>query len=156
MKRAILTSGLPGAGKSTIIKRCYSSFLETAVLVDPDKFKAEHPDYDPKNPSALHEWSSMEAKKLMMSTMVEGKNLIIDGTGTNSEKMVKQIKDLQGMGYEVELLYVQVSLKTSLKRNAERERSVPESLVREKAELISVAFEITSRYADKVTVIDNN
>jgi len=104
----------------------------------------------------LHEWSSMEAKKLMMSTMVEGKNLIIDGTGTNSEKMVKQIKDLQGMGYEVELLYVQVSLKTSLKRNAERERSVPESLVREKAELISVAFEITSRYADKVTVIDNN
>ena len=42
-----------------------------------------------------------------------------------------------------------------LKRNAERERNVPEEIIYEKYETITTAFEIISSYAD-VRVINND
>lgn len=156
MKKAILTSGLPAAGKSTVIKQQYEGFLKDATLIDPDEILKEHKDYNPSNPQPLHEWSKQEAKKRMNRAMADGRNLVIDGTGTNAEKMVKWIKDLQAYGYEVILVFVKVSIKTSIQRNAARERNVPEWVIREKAEVISTSFEITSSYVDKVVVINND
>jgi predicted kinase len=156
MKKAILTMGLGGAGKSTIIDRDYAEFKNIATLIDPDRIKEEKEDYDPKQPEVYHVWSKEEAKKRMMTAMVNGENLIIDGTGTNVEKMAKWINELQVMGYTVELLYVQVSLQTALCRNSQRDRVVPEHIIREKADFISTAFEILSSRANIVTVKNND
>ena len=134
----------------------FADELENYTLVDPDVEKQNHPEYDPNHPEILHQWSKERANQKRLQAMSNGDNLIIDGTGTNAEKMVKYINDLQALGYEVTLLFVSVTLKTSLKRNAQRERTVPEHIVREKAEVITTSFEIVSRYADKVRVIDNN
>ncbi|MGM0409122.1 MAG: zeta toxin family protein [Bacillota bacterium] len=155
-KHAILTMGLPGAGKSYILNRDFETEVEEYVMVDPDLEKQQHPEYDPENPAAIHEWSKKQANKKRYNAIANDKNMIIDGTGTNSEKMVKRIVELQSAGYTTEVVYVQVSLQTSLKRNAQRPRTVPENIIREKAELISTSFEIISRYADEITVIDNN
>ena len=70
--------------------------------------------------------------------------------------MYKQITELQSNQYEVEILYVSVSLKTSLERNAKRERNVPEAIILEKFDTITYAFEILSKLSDKVTVISND
>lgn len=153
--KALLTMGLPGAGKSHVLSTRYADFCQSAVMVDPDLIKQEKPDYDPKNPAVHHEWSKQEAKKRQMLAMVNGQNLVIDGTGTNVEKMVKQIRDLESMGYEVEVVYVRVKLTTSIQRNASRERTVPVEIIMEKHELISTAFEILSGYAN-VTVVNND
>jgi len=155
-RKAKMTMGLPGAGKSYIIERDYSEFKEQATIIDPDLEKKNHPDYDPENPAKVHEWSKRKAKARMAEAMVEGENMIIDGTGTNAEKMVRWIGELHSAGYEVELVYVSVKLKTALKRNQQRERVVPEEIILEKADLISTSFEIVSRYVDQVTVIEND
>jgi len=42
--------GLPAAGKSTWVK----ANLPSDFVVDPDAIKANHDDYDPKDPAALH------------------------------------------------------------------------------------------------------
>jgi len=154
--KAILTMGLPASGKSYTIKKHYSDFQENAVLIDPDEIKKTHPDYDPKNVQPIHSWSKKIAKQKMLRAIANEENMIIDGTGTNSEKMVKWIKDLQAQGYTTEIVYVKVSMKTSLKRNRQRERFVPEEIIREKAEFISTSFDILSSIADEITVIDNN
>jgi len=49
-----------------------------------------------------------------------------------------------------------VSLATAIARNAARERSVPEQVIRDKAEVIATSFEIVGRYADEVIVIAND
>lgn len=154
MKKAVLTMGLPGAGKSYVLNENYD--LNNFVLIDPDEIKKEQHDYDPKRPEVYHEWSKKEAKIRTQIAIYNQQNIIIDGTGTNVEKMYKQIKDLQIEGYEVELLYVKVKLQTSLERNAKRERTVPQNIIFEKYETITYAFEILSGIADIVTVINND
>lgn len=156
MAHAILTMGLPGSGKSTTLQNRYGDQLDDYVLIDPDAHKERHPDYDPKNPSALHDWSKKMAEADLANAVAADANVIIDGTGTNAEKMVQRITRLQVAGYTTTVLYVTVSLKTALARNAARTRTVPESLVREKAELISTSFEIVAGYADEVLAIAND
>lgn len=150
---AVLTMGLPGAGKSTVIARMG---LDTMPVVDPDRIKEGHPDYDPKNPEALHDWSKRQAEAAISNLVADGSDLLIDGTGTNVEKMVRRAQDLQAAGYTVKVLYVQVSLQTALARNAARERTVPEYVVRDKAEAISTAAEIVARYVDMFVTVPND
>lgn len=141
--------GGPAAGKSTVRK---ARFAEMAV-VDCDIIKAGHPDYDPKNPSALHAWSSAAATRQFYAALASGTDVVFDGTGSTAEKYVKFIQDAQAAGYETEVCYVTVSLKTAIARNAARERSVPVEVVREKHSLIATSFDIVSRFADRVTVV---
>ena len=151
----IFTMGLPGAGKSTVIKK--NKIGEGATVIDPDAVKETHPDYDPKDPQALHVWSKKITDKQFADACFAGEGkFIIDGTGTNAEKMVGKMRQAQSAGFTCKLLYVQVSLATSLKRNAARERNVPEYVVREKSEDIATSFDIVARYADEVTVISND
>jgi predicted ABC-type ATPase len=151
---AIFTQGLPGAGKSFVISNEYG---EADLVIDPDAVKESHPDYDPKCPEALHAWSKEITEGQFRAAMVDPVNvLVVDGTGTNSEKMVRKIKEVQAAGYEAHLLYVKVSLETSLARNAARERNVPEYVVREKAEDIETAHEIVAAYVDVTKIVNND
>lgn len=153
-KKAILTMGLPGAGKSYILHKNYD--MSQYTMIDPDEIKQEKEDYDPKHPEVYHEWSKKEAKMRTAMAIYKEENIIIDGTGTNVEKMYKQIKDLQAEGYEVTLLYVKVALKTSLERNAKRERTVPQEIIYEKFETIEYAYDILSGVADEIRIIVND
>ncbi len=151
----VFTMGLPGAGKSTTLGRL--GLLDTHTVIDPDAFKAAHPDYDPKNPAALHAWSSNRAEQQFLGAIAAGEGLwIVDGTGTNSDKMVRRMRQAQAMGFSCRLVYVRVTLATALARNAARERIVPESIVCEKALDITTAFDIVSATADTITVVDND
>jgi predicted ABC-type ATPase len=153
---AILTIGLPASGKSSTIKKHYSNFAATAILIDPDVIKEEKEDYNPKEPEIYHEWSKQQAFLRTAEAIAERQNLIIDGTGTNTDKMVKQIAELHRNGYTVELLYVQVSLETAIYRNSMRERVVPADVITEKYELLGNSFTILSKVANKVTSIQND
>ena len=147
--------GLPAAGKSTYINTNYD--LNKFQVIDPDAIKEAHPDYDPKNPAALHAWSQEETEKLWNAALLAGTgNYIVDGTGTNAEKMVRRINEARNAGYSIELIYVTCSLETSLARNAARARNVPEHIIKEKAQNIETAFELIAPYADNVEIIDNN
>lgn len=153
-KIAILSMGLPGAGKSYVLK---NNFDTTGfIVIDPDAIKEEKADYNPKQPAVYHDWSKEQAKIRTQQAIENGQNLIIDGTGTNTPKMVKQIRELQSYGYEVTLLYVQVSLSTSLYRNAQRARTVSEEVIYQKYPLIDKSFEVLSDYADIAKKINND
>lgn len=154
MKRAIMTMGLPASGKTTTLDRNYD--LSEFTVIDPDRIKEEREDYDPKHPEVYHEWSKAEAKFRTAQAIYKNEDIVIDGTGTNVEKMYKQIQELQAEGYTVNLVYVQVSLQTAVERNSKRERVVPQHIIIEKFETIQVSFEILSRIADVVTVLNND
>lgn len=152
-KEFTFTMGLPGAGKSTVTAK----LLPNATIIDPDAIKIAHKDYDPKDPAALHGYSKRAAEAEFASALAYGEGeWLLDGTGTNVDVLVTNIRRAKAAGFTTKLLFVTVSLETALARNAARERTVPEEVVREKAETIYTAFEIAAKEVDDVEVVWND
>lgn len=154
MAKVVFMAGAAGAGKSYIRSR--TEDLRDLEVVDADQFKAAHPDYDPKNPGALHAWSSQMAREAYVAKLNGTDSFIYDGTGTNAEKYVAMIREAHAAGFRTEIVYVEVSRETSLERNAARERNVPEYIVNEQHDLLPTSIEIISREAGEFRTINND
>ncbi len=152
-KEMVFLMGLPASGKSTTAKNLYGS---THSFIDPDLIKESHPDYNPAEAYKIHDWSKNEEEKMWMSALISDGQFVIDGTGTNAEKMVRRINQAQTMGFDTKLLYVTCTLETSIRRALKRTRQVPLEMIREKALNIQTAFEIVSKYVESIQVIDNS
>ena len=146
------TMGLPGAGKSHVL----AERLPGVPVIDPDAIKTGHPDYDPQDPAALHVWSKTVANRLFAEALAAGTDCVLDGTGTNVEVLVANIRAAAEAGFETHLMFVTVSLETALRRNATRARTVPEQVIREKARTIYTAFELAAKEVSRVDVIWND
>lgn len=152
MKRMIIMAGISGAGKSTVAKRLFGGWK----VIDCDELKKQCNGYDVKNPCLVHEESKRLEKLELTKAICGEENFVYDTTATNAERIVGLIKEAQEFGWTVEIVYVKVKLATALKRNASRERVVPEHIVREKNAVIAQSIEIISSYADKIKVINND
>lgn len=148
----IITAGLPGAGKSTYVKNAGYKL----PVVDPDEVKKSHQDYDPKNPQAIHDWSKKIARQQHLQHLANDESFIVDGTGTNVEKYVQYINEAKELGYNVELHYVKVSVTTSIDRNSKRSRTVPVSIILEKAGVIDQTTKIIGQLCDKFITFEND
>jgi predicted kinase len=146
-------AGAAGSGKSWARENDVD--LVALPVVDSDDIKKEHPDFDPKQPHLIHEWSSVEATRRFYGKLADGESFIFDGTGTNAEKYISMINEAHRAGFNVAVVYVKVTLATSLKRNAERERTVPEYVVREQHSLLPFAIQIIRDAADNFRIINN-
>lgn len=150
----VFTMGIPGSGKSTVVRQL--GYEDTHGILDPDIIKQTHPDYDPTHPELIHEWSQSEMERQFMIALTsKNANYVIDGTGTNSDKMVRRITEAKAAGFWTTLLYVQVPLTVALQRNAIRERTVPEAIVRQKALDIHTSFSLVAPHVDNVIVKEN-
>ena len=153
-KRMVFTMGLPGSGKSTVVNDRYAP--HGYAIIDPDLFKATHPDYDPKDTSIVHDWSMDMAEEAFKNALTTDGLWVVDGTGVNAERMVRRINEAKAVGYDVSLVYVKVSVETALIRNAERPRSVPDALIISKARDIDTSFAIIEPHCDAVLTIKND
>jgi len=84
-------------------------------------------DYDT---SGLRKFAkSLSAERLRLYT--KGRlGVIIDGTGHKYSSVKEKKKKLEALGYDCFMVFVNTSLEVALQRNEERERVVPEKIVR--------------------------
>ena len=89
---------------------------------------------------------------------VEGRlGLIIDGTGKNYDKIEKQMRELQQLGYDTHMIFVNTSLDVALQRNEERPRKLPESLVvKSWNEVQKNIGKFQNLFRDRFIIVDNN
>ena len=138
--KAFFLAGGPGSGKSYVVKRTTKMFGMRVVNSD-DVFenlvKASGMNMEMRNYTAAQEKRRDELRdvakrvtKAREKNYVEGRlGLIIDGTGKNYDKIEKQMRELQQLGYDTHMIFVNTSLDVALQRNEERPRKLPESLV---------------------------
>ena len=68
--------------------------------------------------------------KKRQANYIEGRlGLIIDGTGKDYDKITNQARNLEALGYDTHMIFVNTSLDVALQRNAERARKLAEPLV---------------------------
>ena len=83
--------------------------------------------------------------------------LILDGTGREYDKIVNQASELQQLGYDTYMVFVNTSLDVALQRNAMRARSVPESIVTKSwKDVQSNIGKFSLFFKDGMVIVDNN
>ena len=138
--KAFFLAGGPGSGKSYVVTRTTKMFGMRVVNSD-DVFeklvKASGMNMDMRNYTAAQEKRRDELRdiakrvtKVREKNYVDGRlGLIIDGTGKNYDKIEKQMRELQQLGYDTHMIFVNTSLDVALARNEARPRKLPEKLV---------------------------
>jgi hypothetical protein len=128
--------GLPGSGKGWILRnRIVPSLQGRIVVLDPDAIKSAHPAYDPKDPQALHAWSKRVERHLRLAAqaaIVAGArdlHVVIDGCAAEAGKLARRLQAWASIGARPCVVSVRVPLCVSLRRNAERARTVPAPVI---------------------------
>ena len=163
--KAFFLAGGPGSGKSYVVKRGTGG-LGLKIVNSDDVFEKYLKDAGlsmkmPKSEEEPRDKLRDKAKSVTKSRMgnyVDGRlGLIIDGTGKEYDKIAKQATGLKQLGYDVHMIFVNTSLETALKRNAERERTVPRSIATKSWKTVQSNMGKFSQYfRQNFIVVDNN
>ena len=166
--KAFFLAGGPGSGKSYVVTRTTKMFGMRVVNSD-DVFeklvKSTGMNMDMRNYTKAQEKRRDElrdiAKRVTRArekNYVEGRlGLIIDGTGKNYDKIEKQMRELQQLGYDTHMIFVNTSLDVALQRNEERPRKLPESLVvKSWNELKKNIGKFQNLFRQTFIIVDNN
>ena len=163
--KAFFLAGGPGSGKSYVVRKTTGGTGLKVVNSD-DAFEKLLKDANlslkmPPEEKAPREVQRKRAKALTKSrrdNYVEGRiGLIIDGTGKDYDKIASQSKDLRQLGYDTHMIFVNTSLDTALQRNAERPRSVPDSIVvKSWNEVQSNIGSFSQHFRENFIGVDNN
>ena len=137
---AIFLAGGPGSGKSYVVERSTGG-LGMKILNSDDIYERdlEKAGLDIGKPEDIFsdEGQQIRAKskrltKLRRDSWVEGRlGIIIDGTGKDLNKIGRQKKLLDQLGYETMMIFANTSLEIAQQRNKERRRTLPEKAVAE-------------------------
>ena len=163
--KAFFLAGGPGSGKSYVVRKTTGGTGLRVVNSD-DAFEnmlkkaglsLKMPDEEQVPRDAVRD----RAKKITakrQANYVEGRiGLIIDGTGSDYDKITKQATELKQLGYDVHMIFVNTSLDVALQRNAERPRSVPESIVTKSwNDVQSNIGKFSQYFRQNFVVVDNN
>ena len=163
--KAFFLAGGPGSGKSYVVSRttggsglklvnsddAFENLLRTAGL----SLKMPSSEDEPRN-IARDRAKEITAKK--RENYVEGRlGLIIDGTGREAEKILFQKRQLEELGYDTYMIFVNTSLDVALQRNADRPRSVPESIVTKSWKAVqSNIGKFNNMFRKGFIIVDNN
>ena len=163
--KAFFLAGGPGSGKSYVVRKTTGGTGLVTINSD-DSFERmlKKAGLDAKMPASEEEPRDAirsRAKKITASrkgNAVDGRlGLLLDGTGRDYDKIVKQSIQLKQLGYETHMIYVNTSLETALQRNAKRDRTVPESIaITSWKDVQSNMGKFSQHFRQNFIIVDNN
>ena len=164
--KAFFLAGGPGSGKSYVARRTTGGLGLKIVNSDPHferliqkaELSLSMPDdeYDTREPLRLRAKAVSDKRK---ANFIEGRlGMIIDGTGKDADKLIRQSKGLEALGYDTHMIFINTSLDVALIRNAERPRSVPKPIVVNAHKQVQGNIGVFSQHfsGGRFIAIDNN
>jgi len=135
--KAFFLAGGPGSGKSYVARKATGgSGLKSVNSDDAFEHLLNKAGLSLKMPPEETEPRDIVRGRAKDITVLKQKNylegrlgLIIDGTGREADKILRQKAKLEELGYDTYMIFVNTSLDVALARNAARSRSVAEPIV---------------------------
>ncbi len=138
--KAVFMAGGPGSGKSLAAKKLGFQSMGLRPVNSDTSFEQglkkaglslKMPEDEEEQRDAIRVHAkAMTAKRQDM--LVKGRmGLVIDSTARDTKKLIVQKKLLEQLGYETAMVFVNTSLETALDRNRQRERSIPDKIVKD-------------------------
>jgi dephospho-CoA kinase len=165
--KAIFMAGPAGAGKTfTLNKLGIKGF--TMINVDEDyeellKKELGKEDFASMSPEELSTAAKLMGKARVTTREKETQavgslqNIVIDGTGAASKPLLKKKEELEARGYKTFMIMIYVSPMTSLKRNAERGRSLPTIAVLKSWQgLVSNINTYRQAFGNNIVIVNND
>ena len=163
--KAIFFAGSPGAGKTYVARKLAGVFgglkqvnmdiIFKHLMTKKNLSWKMPPEEEPEREKQRQRSKELVAKQQQSHTK-GGLGLLIDSTG-RIRGTIKRIKDeLEEQGYETTMIFVITDLETALRRNRERERTLPDKLIHQNYEVIEQNLGEFQRMFKTVYVIDNS
>ena len=162
--KAFFLAGGPGSGKSYVVR--YTTGGTGLKVVNSDdvfekylkdagvsmKMGSEDPRRDVLRSGAKRVTASRQAN------YIEGRiGMVIDGTGKEYDKIRAQKANLEALGYDTHMIFVNTSIDVALERNAKRDRTVPEDVaILAWKEVQSNIGQFSSLFRGTMVIVDNN
>ena len=163
--KAFFLAGGPGSGKSYVIGRATGG-LGMKIVNSDDAFEKLLKDAglslkmppEEEGPRDVVRGRAKELTAKRKANYIEGRlGLIIDGTGREFDKISKQARELEILGYDVYMIFVNTSLDVALQRNEQRPRSVPTSIVTNSWKAVqSNIGKFSNFFKNGFIIVDNN
>ena len=163
--KAFFLAGGPGSGKSYVVRKTTGGTGLKSVNSD-EAFEhlLKKAGLSLKMPPEEEKPRDVERSRAKALTAVRKANylegrlgLIIDGTGKDVDKILKQKAGLEELGYDTYMIFVNTSLDVALQRNAARARSVAEPLVvKSWKDVQSNIGKFSNMFRAGFIVVDNN
>jgi len=163
--KAFFLAGGPGSGKSYVIGRTTGG-LGMKIVNSDDALEKLLKDAglslkmppEEEGPRDVVRGRAKELTAKRKSNYIEGRlGLIIDGTGREFDKISKQARELEILGYDVYMIYVNTSLDVALQRNEQRARSVPTSIVTNSWKAVQNNIgKFSNFFKNGFIIVDNN
>jgi len=180
--KAVFLAGGPGSGKSAVVDTVFNTTPEAKSLtssglkiVNSDSSfeyllkKAGHSlDLGSLDDETFQSITSDDpnsvrsrAKKIMLKQFEQYKDgrlgVIIDGTGDDYSKISKQKKELEKLGYDCYMVFVNTTLEVAQQRNAFRARKLPRKIVDSIWKDVQKNMgKFQSTFKQNFTIIDNS
>jgi cytidylate kinase len=162
--KAFFLAGGPGSGKSYVVRKTTGGTGLKVVNSDPAfekllkdagmslKMTGDDPRRDEVRGKAK------ELTKKIGKNYIEGRiGLIIDGTGKKYDGIAKQKAELESIGYDCYMIFVNTSLDVALERNLKRERTVPEDItIRSWRAVQNNIGKFNNLFKNGMIIVDNN
>ena len=163
--KVFFLAGGPGSGKSYVV-RYSTGGTGLRVVNSDDVFEKYLKDAGLSMKMPPEEWEENQRErerakkvtKLRRDNYVEGRiGMVIDGTGAKYDKIRSQKAELESLGYDTHMIFVNTSIEVALERNAKRERTVPEdaAILSWKAVQGNIG-KFSSLFKGTMVIVDNN
>ena len=141
--KAIFLAGGPGSGKGFVVKNLMGGSSTGLRVVNSDDVYeklasiAKPVPLDLKDPEVVASPQGQEARekakrltKSRQGNYLDGRlGLIIDGTAKDVEKTKRQKNELESLGYETMMVFVNTNMEVAQQRNRKRARQLPDEMV---------------------------
>ena len=163
--KAFFLAGGPGSGKSYVVRRTtggtglkivnsdpvFESLLKKAGLslkMPPEEFERKE----------KVRGRAKELTRKQQANYLDGRlGLIIDGTGRQANKILRQKSSLEELGYDTYMIFVNTSIDVALERNEKRARSLqPSFVVSSWKEVQANIGAFNNMFRQGFIVVDNN
>ena len=163
--KAFFLAGGPGSGKSYVIGRTTGG-LGMKIVNSDDALEKLLKDAglslkmppEEEGPRDVVRGRAKELTAKRKSNYIEGRlGLIIDGTGREFDRISKQARELEILGYDVYMIFVNTSIDVALQRNEKRARSVPSSIVTNSWKAVQNNIgKFSNFFKNGFIIVDNN